>query len=348
MIKVDSRKAYPCASILTCGDPVYLSSTGYWTRAAAVSDATTTKTDATHIITQDAQANQIIEALSECNIDGFSGLTEGGLVYLTTSGTVSQTAPAMGYSQQILGKAVSSTEIQFDVDPIPSESRTSLRIGNWVASGALGSAIPFAAAMDVYSDGQLDVVACFGESPANLTSSYSAKVGRFRHVVNGITAGHETYGLIGQVVFRGATAGMMHAGLMGTFEVSSATTVNAAYPYAAACVTARLGCGTSLLTATTAICGVTSIYNGGALVSGNAFAYGVDSTTATTWKAALGVTKCDNLLYVATGTAYEAGVKVAIQNSTAAYPKADGLIRIYVGSVAYYIPIIAAGNLDNE
>jgi hypothetical protein len=348
MIKVESRKAYPCASILNCGDPVYLSSDGYWTRAASVSDAATTKTDATHTITQDAQANQTVEALSECNIDGFSGLTPGGLVYLTTSGTVSQTAPAMGYSQQILGKAVSATEIQFDVDPIPAESRTSLRIGNWVASGALGSAIPFAAAMDVYSDGQLDVVACFGESPANLTSSYSAKVGRFRHVINGITAGHETYGLIGQVVFRDATAGMMHAGLMGTFEVSSATTVNAAYPYAAACVTARLGCGTSLLTATTAISGFSSIRNGGALVSGNAFAYAMDSTSATTWTAALAVTKCDNLLYVATGTAYEAGVKVATQNAAGAYPKADGVIRMYVGATAYYIPFYAAGSIDNE
>jgi len=224
---------------------------------------------------------------------------------------------------------------------------TAIRVGNWVGSAAMGSAHVFAAVMDKHSDGQLDVIAAFGESPADLTSAYSAKVGRFRHVINGITANHETYGLVGQVVAKNVTFAHLHAGLMGTFEVNTAATVNSAYVYGTAGVMSRLGVGTSALTCTKDICGFSAVYNGGALVSGGAYAYGATSTTATTWGALLAADKCDNLLYAATGTAYESGVKIASITIDDA-DGAAGVVRVNVGGTLYFIPLYVAGDLTGE
>jgi hypothetical protein len=223
-----------------------------------------------------------------------------------------------------------------------------IRIGEWVGSAALGSAVVFSTAMNVNGDdSQYDVVAAFGESASDLGSGKSAKVGRFRHVINGITASHETYGLVGQVVVKNVTVTHLHAGLMGTFEVNTAATINSGYVYGTAGVIARIGVGTSILTCTKAICGFSSIYNGGALAGGAAYAYGATSVTATTWAALLAADKCDNLLYVASATAYESGVlagSITVDDATAL----AGVIRISIAGTPYYIPLFVAGDLTGE
>lgn len=228
-----------------------------------------------------------------------------------------------------------------------ADANKTLRFGDWVASAALTAGIAFSASLDTYSDGQVDILQVHGASGADLTSAKSAKCGRFRHVINGITANHETYGVVGQIVGKNVTYGHLHAGVMGTFEVNTAATINGAYVYGVAGVISRLGVGTSALTCTKAVCGFSAVYNGGALVSGGAYAYGATSTTATTWGALLAADKCDNLLYVASGTAYESGVKVAsitVDDATAL----AGVIRCDVNGTAYYIPLFAAGDLTGE
>lgn len=53
-----------------------------------------------------------------CKVGGFSGLTVGGLVYLDINGGVTQAAPsAIGTFVQVVGKAISATEIQFNIGP---------------------------------------------------------------------------------------------------------------------------------------------------------------------------------------------------------------------------------------
>ena len=160
---------------------------------------------------------------------------------------------------------------------------TGIRIGNWVAAGAAGSAIPFAAVQNVYSDGQLDLVAAFGESTSDLTGAYSAKVGRYRHVVTGssTTIDHETYGLVGQLVGKSVTLTHMHAGLMGTFEGNTTAVVcnSSRFSVSHAAVLARVG-GGGLITATTPLAGFLAFWNGAALVTGTGAAFATSYLTA--------------------------------------------------------------------
>ena len=125
-----------------------------------------------------------------------------------------------------------------DLDP----SCSSLRVGDWKASQASGNAVLFASRMNVNSDGQLDVMAVFGESTSDLTSAYSAKAGRFRHLISAgsdTNFNHETYGLVGQLVIKNGSLGHYHAGIMGTFETNTLCHVKTSY--GAAAVSARLG-----------------------------------------------------------------------------------------------------------
>ncbi len=192
---------------------------------------------------------------------------------------------------------------------------TGIRIGNWVGSGAAGSAIPFATAQNVYADGQLDLVAVFGESTSNLTASYSAKCGRFRHIATGssLTVAHETYGVVGQMCALGATLTHVHGGVLGTFEGSGASVVcNSSYTLGGhGAVVARVG-GHTNITATTPLAGFLAFNNGTAnLTSGtlSAFAVSVRDTTYP-WTYAL---------YVPAGT-----VSAGISIGTSAAPVSTG------------------------
>jgi hypothetical protein len=164
-----------------------------------------------------------------------------------------------------------------------ADANKAIRFGNWVASGALGSAIVLSASLDHYSDGQVDVLGIYGESAANLTSAKSAKVARFRHLVNCTTAAHETYGAVGQVVAKDTTLTHLHAGLMGTFEGNtSGVVLNSSYTTGGhAAVMARIG-GHATITATTPLAGFLAFNNASAALAGGssyAFAASVLSNT---------------------------------------------------------------------
>ncbi len=168
-----------------------------------------------------------------------------------------------------------------------------VRIGDWVAAGATGSAIPFATAQNLYSDGQLNILAVFGESSSDLTSAYAATTGRFRHLVSGssTTIAHETYGLQGQLVAKSVTLTHLHSGLMGTFEANTtAVTLNSSYTSGGhACVIARLG-GHALITATTPIAGFLAFNNASAaLASGKSVAFSTCAAGSYPWSVGLGI-----------------------------------------------------------
>ncbi len=182
--------------------------------------------------------------------------------------------------------------------------KTAIRVGNWVGSGATGSAIAFATAShDVYADGQLDLVAVFGESSSNLTSAYSAKCGRFRHLVSGssLTVAHETYGLLGQLCAKGVTMTHLHGGLMGTFEATGAAIVlNSSYTTGGhGCVIARPGLVLSNITATTPLAGFLAFNNASANLASGTLAAFMTSVRDTTYKWTYG-------LYIPSGTCTQA------------------------------------------
>lgn len=219
------------------------------------------------------------------------------------------------------------------------------RIGDWVGSAATTSGIAFTTALDVYADGQLDIFQVHGASAADLTSAYSAKAGRFRHVANGITINHESYGLIGQMVMKNCTGAHIHAGLMGTFEVNTAATVpsGAGSYLCAAGIVARVGGATITVGATGFLAGVVSmnIATTVTITSGGihaAFAC-CKSTTGVTWAEALYIQ--DALVaircYAASDT-YAHGIKAVVATPAGVTTHA---LKIAAGIVAGYIPVYA-------
>jgi hypothetical protein len=153
------------------------------------------------------------------------GSTVGGIEIMSAGGNISST-------------------LKIDGSDISNES--AIRVGDWVTGGASGSGVVFTSGMDLYSDGQLDIVAVFGECSSDLTSAYSAKCGRFRHILSFGTdtvVNQETYGLIGQMVVKNGSLNHYHAGLMGTLETSTDCDIQTGY--GVGCVSARFG-GTGL------------------------------------------------------------------------------------------------------
>jgi len=112
-----------------------------------------------------------------------------------------------------------------------------LRIGDWVGSGATTGGVPLTNDYDTYDDGQIDILQVHGVSTTSVGSGHSAKCGRFRHLVNmSGTIETETYGLIGQLVVKTAKLGHWHSGLIGTIESSTSFSVGNTLAGAAAVI----------------------------------------------------------------------------------------------------------------
>ncbi len=215
-----------------------------------------------------------------------------------------------------------------------------LRIGNWAGSAALGNAMVFATATDTTDTSQLDVLAVYGESASDLTSGISAKCGRFRHVANGITCNHESYGLIGQMVAKTVTYGHLHAGLMGTFEVNTAATVSAGDALGCAGTMGRIGGATITVGSTGFLAGVASINIATTVTvaSGGVFAAFAcrKAGSGITWNEALHVE--DALVVVrckAADNSYAHGVKAATSTIATA---TSHVFKFMVGTTAVYVP----------
>lgn len=104
------------------GTPVYLTNTGTIAKARANAAGTIahgilsrTVSSADYTAGGDRAKASIIR---RCRIDGVSGFTIGGAVYLSaaTSGAVTQTVPGTGNYDQILGYADSATSWVADVN----------------------------------------------------------------------------------------------------------------------------------------------------------------------------------------------------------------------------------------
>jgi hypothetical protein len=214
-----------------------------------------------------------------------------------------------------------------------------LLIGDWVGSGAAGSGILIDTNLNHYADGQLSVAEMFGESTSALTSAYSSKVLRCRHIATA-SVDQETYGIMGQMVAKGATLSHLHAGVIGTFEGQTATVANGAYTYSVAAVMARVG-GGGAITATKVVCGFSAVLNGAVMASGSTAAFACCGTTTGTWTYLLAANLVDYFFYAATGTAYEAGVKVTAITLSGS---PDGVLKMKVATTDYYIPFYVLGD----
>jgi hypothetical protein len=192
------------------------------------------------------------------------------------------------------GSALAATELTY-IDGVTAGTATAskalvtdayntFRVGGWAAAGAAGTAVVFAATQNFWSDGQLDLFSVFGASTSNLTSAYSAKCGRFRHLATGssLTVAQETYGLIGQMCGKGVTMTHLHSGLIGTFEGTGAAVVlNSSYTTGGhSAVMARIG-GHANITCTTPLYGFLAWNNASATVaSGTLAAFGTAVASA--------------------------------------------------------------------
>lgn len=217
-------------------------------------------------------------------------------------------------------------------------------VGIFEAAKATANAVALTTDLDIWTDGQLDVVGCYGASLSNLGGAYSAKVGRFRHVANGITLGQETYGLVGQMVVKNVTLSHLHSGLMGTFEVDTAATVSIGDGVGVAGVTSRIGGATITVGATGVLAGTLSTQNATivSVTSGGVFAAFACRKVGSgiTWAEALHIE--DALVafrFKAASDTYAHGVKVS-----AATPAGDcsHAIKVMIGTTAGYIPVYAA------
>lgn len=260
-------------------------------------------------------------------------------------GTVTQTGKTVGmyvgiYDTTNWSDGTSRAKWKYGIYVKGNSCTEGLSIGEFASSYATGSGVPF-------SSSGTTIARVYGESTSDLTSAKNCRVLLGRHLVvtaSG-TVNQETYGTYGQVCVKNTTLAHLHAGIMGTVEVSTAATFNSAYAYGVAGVMARVGTGTAITTATKPVCGVASVWNAGALVSGDSIAFAACSTTATNWTYLLAADHCDNLFYAATGVAYEHGVKLATVT-----PGATGsvAVRFQVGATPFYFVGYAAGDIEGE
>ncbi len=224
------------------------------------------------------------------------------------------------------------------------DANKTFRLGGFNTGAALTLAVPFTTDLEFYTDGQLDIFSVFGGSGADLGVGYSAKCGRFRHVVNGITCNHETYGLVGQMVAKNVTFGHLHSGLMGTFEVNTAATVSIGDALGCAAVIGRVGGATITVGATGVLAGVlaaqlasvVSITSGGVHAAFACRKVGAGIT----WAEALHIE--DALVAIrfkAASDTYAHGIKVV---AAAPSGNTSHAIAVKIGTTDGFIPVYAA------
>jgi hypothetical protein len=284
-------------------------------------------------------------ATSTLQLDAF---TQATLIHIPNPGAVA----AMYLAASTNALSLAEMDVLYAVTPgtiaatkaVTTDSLKTTRYGGFNTGAATTDAIDIAVATDKWTDGQLDVFSVFGASKTDMGGAYSAKCGRFRHVINGITASHETYGLVGQIVGKNVTFAHLHAGLMGTFECNTALTVSAGDLLGCAGIISRVGGATITVGATGVLAGVLSTSNATvvSVTSGGVYAAfacrkvgsGIRFEQALHIEDALVA-----LSFKAAASGYDHGVaaKTATLSSNTSHA-----IKVMVGTTAGYIPVYAA------
>lgn len=216
-----------------------------------------------------------------------------------------------------------------------------LRVGNFASSYATGSA-------SVLSATKTAVARFYGESVADATSAQNLRVMVSRHLV--VTASgtinHESYGSISQLCVKNTSLGHYHGGAMGTYESNTAATVLTSYGVGA--VIGRVGAENTTINAGGLLAGVLALENTTTVTATGIFAGFAVKTAAgkTDFTHALYVANAANVLAFPSGTAYEAGIKVAA--ITGVVSTCSGVVRIDVAGTPYYMPFYSAGELTGE
>jgi hypothetical protein len=202
--------------------------------------------------------NTLLDVVAE--LVGTLGATEDGdqFAFTPTTGTAFSITGTAGVGLNI-GRGVTSAAI---------------RVGAWKASQASGNAVVLATTMcDSADTSQLDVVSVFGESVADITSAYSAKVIRGRHLIYAAADTdffQETYGVVGQLVVKNGSLNHYHSGIMGTFETSTLCHVVSGYSVGA--ISARLGGSGTTIASGGLLAGVSAIQHMSAFTNGGTVA----------------------------------------------------------------------------
>ena len=114
---LSAKKRLPrlaAAADLAIGDIVYETSSGTWDKADSDGSGTY---PALGVVTKAALTADYPEVCKAATLQGYTGLTVGGQVYLsTTAAGITQSRPTAGtQAVQSLGFAVSATKIEFDI-----------------------------------------------------------------------------------------------------------------------------------------------------------------------------------------------------------------------------------------
>lgn len=255
-------------------------------------------------------------------------ITTTGEKYVNTGSVTSCTFTSMA----VVGMTSTAAELNYnDITAVGSSQATksvvldaneTFRFGDWVGSQAAGSAIVFAAGLDKYGDGQIDILSVFGESTSDLTSAKSVKCGRFRHLIScaaDTNISHETYGMIGQLSVKNGSLEHYHAGIMGTFETGTLCHVKTSY--CAAAVIARPG-------------GSGTTVESGGLLAGFAAVQNMSAITATGTYAAFATHKTAGGVAWPTGLYIQSGSCTKAIDITCAAIGATGRTASITGSIA--------------
>jgi hypothetical protein len=207
----------------------------------------------------------------------------------------------------------------------------SLNLGAFAAAYAVGSAV-------VVDDTKTAAAGFYAETVEDVTSAYMTRALRARHLVvtDSGTVAQETYGIQGQLCVKNTTLTHLHAGLLGTFEVSTAATLNSSYAVGHAAVIGHIGLGSAVTTATTPAAGILAFNNNAGSVTGKVYAFAAASAGTDTWDALLTANACDAFLHVPTATDYETGVKAVA--GTAPTGTVTHFIKVLVDTTPVYIP----------
>jgi len=229
------------------------------------------------------------------------GLACGVHVETTGAGTITNSGDCAGI---MIDKATSAASWPAGILIDGPSVIRGLRIGKFASSAATTGGVLFAAAMDIYSDGQLDAMEVHGATDSLLTGNYSVKCGRFRHIVNvSGTVEAELYGLVGQVVAKTAVIGLYAAGLMGTIESNGGFHVgdgaSTSYPCSAG-VIGRPGGASITVDTGSVLAGIAALSNTSSM-----------TVTGTGQYAGLYVGRCQS-----TNTAFEIGLLISASSAT--------------------------------
>lgn len=209
---------------LSCGDLVYMDSSGNWQKAQSVNwiGVGVTRKDAVGVVTKDYIQYDRCNPVKVARFKGYSSLTVGGKVYLSTAtaGGSTQTEPHKAQVRQVVGYAATATEVVFDVNPILAQAEYEGGVDELVFTGVA------AASISQYDICGIDANGKIAKATAAASGQIVA-VGIAKAAISADATGNLHN--LSPVVTTGLTAGTqywLHVSTGGSYQTTAPSTTN--------------------------------------------------------------------------------------------------------------------------